>query len=210
MEGLSNRESGTYITILNGAFAQRVQPGDEGAKERINKMGKVVYERYYQSFTGFLTSINVKEDTGFGKSWNFGFTLSSGQKYFIQMPYSSSNSSAFLAMLPNIDLEKPITLSPSMKMVDGKNKTSLFVNQDNKPVKHFYTKDTPNGCPPMRQIKVKGQDVWDDTDRLEFLQNMVNTEILPKLNQKPIATVSAPSALENFDAAPVTGEEEPF
>jgi hypothetical protein len=33
----------------------------------------------------------------------------------------------------------------------------------------------------MVQVKVKGELVWDDTDMLEFLHNMVMTEIVPKL-----------------------------
>ena len=42
----------------------------------------------------------------------------------------------------------------------------------------------------MKQIKVKGVMQWDDTEMMEFLENMVNTTILPKLKAQP-ATVEA-------------------
>lgn len=179
--GLENRAGGTYITILGGKFCQRVEKGTEGAVSRINKMGKEVYELFYDSFTGILYDIKVK-DSEYGKTWNFIFE-DSGQFFTIQLPYSGSFSTAFLKMLPNIDLKKPFKLSPSQKMVDGKNQSSLFINQDDKHIKHAYTKDNPNGLPMMKKVMVKGQEVWDDTDRINFLFNMVNTDIKPKLGK---------------------------
>jgi hypothetical protein len=38
--------------------------------------------------------------------------------------------------------------------------------------------------PELAKIKVKGKDTWDDSDRMEFLENYMKTEILPKLNNK--------------------------
>ena len=37
--------------------------------------------------------------------------------------------------------------------------------------------------PDMEQIVIKGAKVWDDTKRLAFLQDMVDTQILPKLRE---------------------------
>ena len=91
-------------------------------------------------------------------------------------------------MLPNIDLTKKMKVSPSVKEVDGKNRSSLFVAQDGKYVKHAYTREAPNGMPDLNKIVVKGQDVYDDTARLLFLHSMVEKDILPKLrgNTQPI------------------------
>ena len=72
-------------------------------------------------------------------------------------------------------------VQPSVKEVDGKNKSSLFINQDGQSVKHAYTKDAPNGLPQMTQVTVKGEKIWDDTDRIEFLYQMVMDTIVPKL-----------------------------
>ena len=185
--GLDNRSEGKFITILGGKFCQRVQEGVEGAKQRTNKLGDVVWEKFYDSFTGHLVSIKVQDGT-YGKTWNFGFQ-DKGEIYTLQLSYSNSFATAFLKMLPNVDLSKEMKVSPSTKEVDGKNRSSLFINQDGVALKHAYTKDAPNGLPPMEQITVKGVLVWDDTKRIEFLHNMVMTTIVPKLSGMPKSDV---------------------
>ncbi len=189
--GLDNRTGGNYITILGGKFCQKVEAGTEGATERVNKIGNTVHEMYYDSFTGHLIEIKVT-DGEYGKSWNFVFK-DKEDPYTLQLSYSNSFSTAFLKMLPNIDLASEMKLSPSVKEVDGKNKSSLFINQGGKPLKHAYTRETPNGLPDMEQVTVNGTLVWDDTKRLVFLQNMVDTLITPKLAQIKADTTTAPA-----------------
>ena len=177
--GLENREGGQYITILGGKFCQRVPEGTKDAVTRVNKVGKTVHEKFYSSFTGKLVAIRT-QDGEYGKSWLFSFK-DSGEIYNLQLSYSNSFATAFLKMLPNVDLSKEMKVSPSTKEVDGKNKSSLFINQNGKAIKHAYTREHPNGMPDMEQVTVKGQQVWDDTKRIEFLANMVQTTIIPKL-----------------------------
>lgn len=179
--GLGNREDGNFITILNGKLCQRVPEGTEGAVTRVNKIGNTVHEKFHDFFVGKLVDIKVK-DGEYGKTWNFHF-VDSGELYILQLSYSNSFATAFLKMLPNIDLTKEMKVSPSVKEVDGKQRSSLFINQDGQTVKHAYTRENPNGMPDLVKVIVKGQEVWDDTKRLEFLQNMVDTVILPKLTE---------------------------
>ena len=183
---LENRAEGNYITILGGKFCQRVPEGTEEAVTRVNKIGNTVHEKFYDSFTGKLESIQVK-DGNYGKTWNFGFR-DQEELYILQLSYSNSFSTAFLKMLPNADLTQEMKVSPSMKEVDGKTKSSLFINQNGVALKHAYTRDNPNGMPDMEQVTVKGELVWDDTKRMEFLHNMVDTVILPKLETIPQST----------------------
>jgi len=190
--GLENRTGGNYITILGGKFCQRVQEGTEGAQTRVNKIGNTVHEKFYDSFTGKLVDIKTQEGT-YGKTWNFMFK-DKEDIYTLQLSYSNSFSTAILKMLPNIDLTKEMKVSPSVKEVDGKNKSSLFINQDGKALKHAFTRDNPNGMPDMEQVTVNGSQVWDDTKRLVFLQNMVDTTILPKLTEIQTQTPVAPVA----------------
>ena len=46
-------------------------------------------------------------------------------------------------MLPNIDLTKEMKISPSVKEIDGVNRSSLFINQDGKAMKHAYSREKP-------------------------------------------------------------------
>jgi hypothetical protein len=185
---LENREGGNFITIFDGKFCQRVPAGTEGAKTRVNKLGTTVHEKFYDSFTGKLVGIRT-QDGSYGKSWVFDFQ-DGGEVYHLQLSYSNSMATAFLKMLPNVDLTKEMKVSPSVKMDGDKKRSSLFVNQNGTAIKHAYTKDAPNGMPDMEQIMVKGAPVWDDTKRLVFLQNMVDTLIIPKLpkSSTPVST----------------------
>ena len=177
---LENREEGKYITILGGKFCVRVPEGTPKSVTRVNKQGKTVHEVFYDSFTGKLVGIKT-QDSAYGKNWIFSFQ-DGGEIYNLQLSYSNSFATAFLKMLPNIDLTKEMKVQPAVKIGDdGKNKSSLFVNQNGVSVKHAYTKEAPNGLPQMEQITVKGQPVWDDTKRIEFLHDMVVKNIIPKL-----------------------------
>ena len=201
--GLENREGGKYISIFNGKFTQRVQEGTPGAIERVNKNGKVVHEKFYDSFTAKLVNIKIG-DSPYGKQWTFSFR-DNGEVYHLNLGYSNGFAKQFVKMLPNIDLSKEMKISPSVKEVDGQKKSSLFVNQDGIAIKHAFTKDNPNGLPTMEEITVKGNKVWDDTKQMAFLEEMVYEKILPKL---PKDTSSAPQVAENLDefAADMKGE----
>jgi len=197
--GLENKENGHFITILNGKFCQRVQENIPGAVMRVNKLKKTVYEKFYDSFTAKLVGIRT-QDGSYGKNWLFDFK-DSKEVYHLQLSYSNSFATAFLKMLPNIDLTKEMKLSPSVKKVDGKNKSSLFVNQDGSAIKHAFTREKPNGMPDLKQITIKGQLMWDDTDRIEFLHAMVEKDIIPKLPKNEIIeTSSGSSNLDEFTA----------
>ena len=199
--GLSNRTGGKYITILNGKFCMRVDEKTVGATSRVNKVGKTVHELFYDSFTGRLVDIKTQDGSAYGKTWIFDFQ-DKEDVYHLQLSYSNSYATAFLKMLPNIDLTKEMQVTPSLKEVDGRNQSSLFVNQDGKPVKHAYTKDNPNGLPPMEEITVKGQKIWDDTKRLEFLYNMVANQIMPKLGSVAVNVAHAEVVPVPIEAAP--------
>ncbi len=85
----------------------------------------------------------------------------------------------------------------------------MFITQDGNPVKWFYTKDTPNGLPELKQVKVKGKLTWDDSDTMEFLEKMVKTEIAPRLSKSGVA-VSASNEPQYVDAEEVNEDELPF
>lgn len=153
--GLGNHEGGKFITIFNGKFTQRVPESTEGAIQRTNKENKVVFEKYYDNFTGKLVGIQTK-DSSYGKQWVFSFK-DQLEVYNLALSYSSGFASAFLKMLPNIDVSKEMLVSPSVQEVDGKKKSSLFVKQDGVWIKSAYTKDNPNGLPQWEQKQIKGQ-----------------------------------------------------
>jgi hypothetical protein len=190
MEGLGNNSKGTFISIIGGKFTQRVKEGTPGAVSRINKNNETVFEMQYDSFNGKLKDIKVV-DSSYGKQWNFTL-VAGGKDYILTLPYSNGYSKAFLKILPNVNLSEPFKISPSSKEVDGKTQNTVFVNQNNQVVKHYFNKATPNGLPQMVEITVKGQKVWDDTDQMAFLEKTA-LEAISKV--KEVSTIEHPSVM---------------
>jgi hypothetical protein len=203
--GAVMQSNAIFLTIGNGQICKKVKEPTAISKERVNKRGATVHEEYYKGWKGQITAIAVREHEEFGKFWNITLTDDEGEA-ILQMNYSSGYAAAFLKMLPNVDLTCDVVISPNLKVVDGKNKTSLFITQHGQPVKWFYTKDNPNGLPALKKIKVKGKETWDDSDMMEFLEKMVNTEIVPKLPKG--RTIGADAAPDIDDV--VDNEEAPF
>ena len=202
--GFHNREAGKFVTIFGGKFSEKADANTPGAVARTNKLGKIVHEIYHDSFTGKLQSIKVK-DGEYGKQWVFGFK-DSKDTYLLQLPYSNSYAKNILKMLPNADISKEMRLTPQVKLVDGQNRSSLFINQGEASLKHAYTRENPNGMPPMEELTVKGSKVWDDTKQMEFLEKMVMEDIVPRLEWSDSILENEPA--KDVAAAP-TDESNP-
>ena len=179
----SNQGSGVFLSISNGKLVRQFKSPTDHSVSRVNKAGKEVHEEFYDSLIGQIKDIKTKESE-YGKFWVV--TVSDGTiNYFLEMKYSSGYSNSFLKALPNVDLKKPVTLSPKL-YIDGDKKSSvLFLNQNGAAFKHYFTKETPNGMPNLEKIKVKGVETWDDTKRMEFLEEYVKTTILSKISSLP-------------------------
>jgi len=199
--GSSNR---TYLSISDGKIAKRVEEGVPGAIKGTSKDGsRTWYETRFSSVSGKITDV-FKRDSDKGYGSQLCIVLNdNGEEFQVQMPWSSRYSSGFFVCMPNIDPSKVISLSPWMKEIDGTKKTMLYLKQggqDN--VDWAWTRDNPGEMPEMKQIKVKGQVVWDDTDRQEFFEKYLNDTFLPKLKQadsvdKPSESKSEPEGSED-------------
>lgn len=179
---LEKNNNAVYLSIGDGKITKRVKQQTDISQSRTLKNGTTIHEEIYDGVSGIITGIKTHEHPSFGKFWNV--TIQDGEEiYTLQMNYSGGYASAFLKTLPNVDLSKRVRFSPSMKIEGDKKKVTLFLNQDGKALKHFYTKENPNGLPQMVQIKVKGKMQWDDSAMMDFLEKMVLTDIVPKLSK---------------------------
>ena len=178
--GLNQSQSkGVFLSITNGKLVRQFASATDKSVSRVNKMGREVHEEFYDSLSGWLTDIKTKESE-YGKSWVLVLKDEEGS-YNLEMKYSSGYATSFLKAIPNASLSEVITLSPKL-IVDGDKKQSvLFISQNGKGLKHFWTKDNPRDLPPMVKKKVRGVDIWDDTERMDYLENYVKDNILPKI-----------------------------
>jgi hypothetical protein len=178
--GLNQSQSkGVFLSITNGKLVRQFASPTEKSVSRVNKMGREVHEEFYDSLSGYLTDLKTKESE-YGKSWVI--TIKDDSVYYnLEMKYSSGYATSFLKALPNANLSEVINITPKL-MIDGDKKQSvIFISQNGKGLKHFWTKDTPRELPPMVKVKVRGVDTWDDTDRMVYLENYIKDNILPKV-----------------------------
>lgn len=205
--GLSNSTGSgkVYVSIGNGVFAKRVKEATEisisrALGEKSPNAGQIVHEEHFDQFTGLLIGVKVVTHEKYGKAWEFMFDVSTPDKkeiIILKADYTSGYASNILMRLPNVNLEKDITLKTyDFKPADSpKNRKGISINQLGQKVAPAYTKDLPNGCPPMEKLTINGADVWDSTKKIEFLLRMVNETIEPVIT--PIR-----EAIEGTPAAP--------
>lgn len=171
MGAIQSNSAVIYLSISDGKICRRLQSPSATSVQRTTKDGRLVNEELYKGWSGKISEIKTRE-TDYGKEWNV--TIDDGDtKAILSFKYSSGYASSFLKALPNVNLDKDVTISPNVQEVDGKKRTTIFLNQDGKAVKWYYTKDNPNGCPGLKKIKIKGVESWDDSDMMEFLEQKV-------------------------------------
>jgi hypothetical protein len=199
--GLNKGENaGTiYLSVANGKLVQQHKQPTENTAERVNKVGKTVHEEFFRDLTGVITKIETKEND-YGKQWQITFQDGT-DKYIVQMPFSGRYSSSFLKALPNLKQGQPVKFNPwEMQDKNNSSKTitgvTLYQDDGNGMVKvpSAYTKEDPNGLPEMKKKKIKGKDIWDDTEMTEFLENMAMNWIKssPQVTDQEAAGETAP------------------
>lgn len=141
-----------------------------------------------QGFTeleGTITNMYFKDDVFNGQPIRklYVAVADESEVSIINMSVNSSNFSSFVNFAKNADLTKPLSLVPVYKMVSkngvDKPNSSMLIEQNGKFIKSYFTKDSKNGLPEMKQVKINGKIEWDKTDFTEFLENIVTSEFIP-------------------------------
>jgi len=193
--------SKTYLSISDGKIAKKVKTEEPGAVKCTSKDGsKTWWEHRYRSVSGKITNV-YKSDSNMGFGSRLVIEVKDGPDSFnLEMPWSSRYSSGFFLAMPNIDVTKEIEFTPWMKEIDGKKKTMLYLRHDGDKdnIAWYWTKENPQGLPDMKKIRVKGVDVWDDSERQDYFENYLNETFNKKLGSPtPVA-----DAMSNDDDLP--------
>ena len=182
---LGNSNSAIYLSVSDGKIVRRFKEPTAQSKARTNKMGNTVHEESYDYVEGMITGITVR-DSDYGKFWCVNIQ-DGADSYILQFQYSGGNANSFLKSIPNADLRKPIRIRPAVEIDGDKKRSKLFLVQDDKALRWFWTKDNPGQMPNLKKIKIKGVEQWDDSDMMEFLEAYVAEHISPKLGGGDIA-----------------------
>jgi len=182
---LGNSNSAIYLSVSDGKIVRRFKEPTAQSKPRTNKLGNTVHEETYDYVEGMITGITVR-DSDYGKFWCVNIQDGS-DAYILQFQYSGGNANSFLKSIPNADLRKPIRIRPAVEIDGDKKRSKLFLVQDDKALRWFWTKDNPGQMPNLKKIKIKGVEQWDDSDMMEYLEAYVKEHITPKLGGTDIA-----------------------
>lgn len=176
---LGNSNSAIYLSVSDGKIVRRFKEPTAQSKPRTNKMGNTVHEETYDYVEGMITGITVR-DSDYGKFWCVNIQ-DGADAYILQFQYSGGNANSFLKSIPNADLRKPIRIRPAVEIDGDKKRSKLFLVQDDKALRWFWTKENPGKMPSLKKVKIKGVEQWDDSDMMEYLEAYVKEHITPKL-----------------------------
>lgn len=203
-----NKDEGRkkFLSIAEGKLVLRHQNPVEGVTETrfSEKLNRDVYEEKFTSLTAHIKNIQSK-DAPFGKVWEVTMVDEEGEEYIISWPYSSRYTNNFFRALPNVDLSLPIKFAAwSMKDKKDASKTviGLSLSQGGNKVPFMWDKDNPGELPEMVKKKVKGKEMWDDSDQLQFFEDMLKNEIIPQLNGNIKAVAAEVEEEESADDLP--------
>jgi hypothetical protein len=216
--GATNSAQGgyTFFTFSKGKFIQRVPEGTEGAVPRVLEngpnIGKTVHEITFDTLEGQILQLEVSESQYGDKLEIYLDVTIEGEPEEIMkitLPFSSSYGKGFLKRIPNLDFSKDLVLKgyDIFNKEKSRNEYFLIPRQDGK-IESAFTKENPNGFPQLKKIKVKGKDIWDDTEQLEFLKALIKSTNFIGLGSE--TTQEETPTVEEEDAFPEPNNEQVF
>jgi hypothetical protein len=183
----------TYLSVADGNLVRQHKQATERTTERLTKTGKLVFEERFKDLTAKLENITTRTNE-YGTQWQLEFS-DGDATYIVSLPYSSRYSSSFLKALPNVDVSKELRFMPwAMKDKQDATKTITGVTlyQDGEKIAPAYTKENPNGLPQMVKIKVKGKEQWDDSDMMQFLEQIAFKLFADQNDNNPVLDEETP------------------
>jgi len=170
----------TYIKTFESMFVTKTSKDDPEAIKRINKKGDEVYERRYNSLSGFITGIDVVK-SDYGNQLEISL-LDGTNSYELTLPAVGGHAFNFYLRMENIDFQKDVEFA--MWSFDN---PYFAVIQDGNLIDRRYPKED---VPMWEKKELNGDVVWDKTAAYKFF--------LPKL-----AEVKKQVALYGNTAKPV-------
>lgn len=169
-----------FLTVYNGNICQRVNAETTNSVEVTSATGNIRYLLMFDSIFSTLKGITVSENEFNGKTTEqLNVKLFDGQENeCLTVALTSNEAQSIIHRLsnPEIDLNAEIRIAA---MLDEKKYSLVYIQQNGTTVKSPFTKENP--APAWKQLKVNKQIVWDKTDFIEHLKQLIEN-INSKLN----------------------------
>lgn len=179
-----NTGSLSWARISDGKIIQKLKDQTETSISRINKMGVLVHEAWHDAFEGILTNVETK-DSDYGCQWLFEFK-DGEDTIIITTGYANRYTRTLINRLlnPSIDFSKKIKIKPYKFTPEDADKemTGVAVFQGAVKIEPGIPAEK---LPQGEEIVVKKVKTWDYTKQMEFFENEVKENLLPKLSKKP-------------------------
>jgi hypothetical protein len=184
MSGLQrNQKNGTFVNIKEGSL---VVKGSDGNLES------------YDSLEGVIEKVEFLTEQYEGKNIEKAkfYVNAIGETFILQIKTNSGYFRGLCNSLASSEAPKEILkIVPSLKKDEkGKPKSTCFVGQNGKFLKHAFTKENMGALPDLDKVTFKGEVQYDNTKQLEFWKNWLNVIY----NSKPI--INEPGSDEDDEA----------
>jgi hypothetical protein len=174
-----------FYKVENFNFCKSVNVPTENSKE-VEYNGKKYFREYYSQLNGKLTNIwrNTQTNKDESKEWEeISFQLQDSENNIevITFYFGSRESESILNRLLNADLTKELVFT-IFKDSEKERAVILLQQEDNGKkltVPNHFTKDKTESesfgvYPALEQKKVKGKLVYDNSERCEFWDKVIN------------------------------------
>jgi hypothetical protein len=165
MSGLQKNQNlnATYVNIKEGALVTKTKDG--------------VLESY-DSLEGIIEKVEFITEEYEGKKIEKAkfFVNAIGELFILQIKTNSGYFRGLCNSLASATAPKDmLKIVPSLKKDDkGKPKSTCFVGQNGKFLKHAFTKENMGGLPDLDKVTFKGEVQYDNTKQIEFWKNFLN------------------------------------
>lgn len=188
------------ISYKNGKIYHKCEPDEPDAVKVTDNEGNVTYRMEYNSVTGIIKSLTLKENNFDGKtfrSWNL-YLRDDKESYCLQVSEESSFALTLLGALWNVDLSKPVKIRPYV--INNKESTTRGItviqfSSDDEEIKipnYFfkselengkYVKKYFNGFPPIPANADKEDYKITLIQQYKFIRNICSVDLAGKIEE---------------------------
>ena len=195
-----------FLTVYNGNICQRVEKGTPNSVEVTSATGNVRSLLMFDCIISTLKGLTVSENEFNGKTTEqLNVKLYDGEiNECLTVPLHSNEAQSIIHRLssPLIDLNGEIRIAA---MLDEKKYSLVYIQQNGITVKSPYTKENP--APAWKQVKVNKVIVWDKSEFIDHLKQLIEV-INSKL--KPVTTEATKNAFTGIDESELKSDDLPF
>lgn len=211
----TRQSSGTWCRIGNGKIIRKAEattPGavkvpkkDDKGNAVLDKNGQpeYKYELHSDNVTGYITGIRTDE-SDYGRNLVLTLQHSQAGTINVSLPEGKRYWGWLVRMLPNVDLTKPVTISPwdYIKRSDGKRTIGLAVNQGEEDLRWAFTAEE---TPKANVVKINNQEHLDFGPVINFLIEKSLVPFQAKLAATPKPEIPKAELRQPEDQAAVYG-----